>query len=535
MANTRKKRFNVTGLCVPHKHYMVDISGKLAQIKELIDDEHYFVINRARQYGKTTTLHAIFREFSEEFLVVPISFEGLGDEAFKSSENFCKVFMQIIQRALKFTSAESEYIDEWLNKEVDSFASLGNHITDMCEERKVVLLIDEVDKTSNNRVFLNFLSMLRTKYLARDAGMDYTFHSVILAGVHNIKNIKLKIRREEAGLMVEEDEKTYNSPWNIAVNFDVDMSFSASEIATMLQDYENDHNTGMDIKAVSEEIRYFTSGYPYLVSRICQYIDKKLDYDNWTAAGVRTTVTQISLERSVLYDDIFKNIANDREIYDYMYKLLIIREEKNQSKYSRVVELCEMYGFITLDPQGLASISNKIFEILITNYFISEEDDANGLIGRVCNGLYHEVTGGGNFDMELCLRKFAEHYVELYAERDIAFYERYGRLIFLSFLRPIVNGTGNFYIESQFTDMRRMDVVVDFKGQQFIIELKLWRGEKAQENAYIQLLNYMDSKNLNEGYLLTFDLRKGAHKEHKAEWAEVHSGDVIKRIFEVVV
>ena len=50
------KKFNVTGTCVGHKHYMVDISGKLDEIEKLIDDECYFTINRARQFGKTTTL-----------------------------------------------------------------------------------------------------------------------------------------------------------------------------------------------------------------------------------------------------------------------------------------------------------------------------------------------------------------------------------------------------------------------------------------------------------------------------------------------
>ena len=49
------KRFNVTGTCVGHKHYMADISAKLDEIEKLVDDEHYFTINRARQYGKTTT------------------------------------------------------------------------------------------------------------------------------------------------------------------------------------------------------------------------------------------------------------------------------------------------------------------------------------------------------------------------------------------------------------------------------------------------------------------------------------------------
>lgn len=54
-----KKRFNSTGVCVSRKHYMVDISNKLQQISELIDNEFYFTINRPRQYGKTTTLGAL--------------------------------------------------------------------------------------------------------------------------------------------------------------------------------------------------------------------------------------------------------------------------------------------------------------------------------------------------------------------------------------------------------------------------------------------------------------------------------------------
>ena len=50
------KRFNVTGTCVDTEHYMVDISAKLDEIEKLVEGRRYFTINRARQYGKTTTL-----------------------------------------------------------------------------------------------------------------------------------------------------------------------------------------------------------------------------------------------------------------------------------------------------------------------------------------------------------------------------------------------------------------------------------------------------------------------------------------------
>jgi hypothetical protein len=44
----------------------------------------------------------------------------------------------------------------------------------MCQGQKIVLMIDEVDKASNNRVFIHFLGMLRDKFLARNKGKDYT-------------------------------------------------------------------------------------------------------------------------------------------------------------------------------------------------------------------------------------------------------------------------------------------------------------------------------------------------------------------------
>ena len=295
------RRFNVTGVCVPGKHYMVDISGKLAKIKEMVDYGDYFTINRARQYGKTTTLSLLKKMLSNEYTVISISFEGLGDESFDSSTAFCRVFMESIQRALKFTDVSDDYRESWLNDNVTNFNELSNHITEMCKDKELVLMIDEVDKTSNNRTFLHFLGILRDKYLKMAQNEDYTFHSVILAGVYDVKNIKLKMINEGAyipaatenrlgvsknpnlgvalptqnahlqgansafglaaslDLGVFRDSQLYNSLWNIAADFKVDMSFDPSEITTMLAEHEADRNTGMDIPLVADEIHNYTN------------------------------------------------------------------------------------------------------------------------------------------------------------------------------------------------------------------------------------------------------------------------------------
>ena len=46
------KYFNTTAVCIPSKHYMVDILDCVKSIKKLVDDGKHFAINCARQYGR---------------------------------------------------------------------------------------------------------------------------------------------------------------------------------------------------------------------------------------------------------------------------------------------------------------------------------------------------------------------------------------------------------------------------------------------------------------------------------------------------
>ena len=88
------------------------------------------------------------------------------------------------------------------------------------------------------------------------------------------------------------------------------------------------------------------------------------------------------------------------------------------------------------------------------------------------------------------------------------FKEKNGREQFLLYLKPIINGTGNYYIESQTRDQTRTDVIVDYLGQQYIIELKIWRGERYNEEGERQISEYLDYFHLNTGYMLSFNFNK---------------------------
>jgi len=505
------RKFNVTGLCVPNKHYMADVSGKIAQIAAMVEHGDYFTINRGRQYGKTTTLWLLERHLSEKYPIISVSFEGVDDRVFETPENFCQGFLYICSKYLREKDLPDS--ETWVNSSVTTFDLLDAFLNKICMDKKIVLMIDEVDKTSNNFVFLKFLGMLRDKYLKRNRDLGATFQSVILAGVYNIKNLKLKMI--QAGThQLEDGEKRANSPWNIAADFEVDMSLSAPEIATMLSEYEKDHQTGMDIEAISKEIRACTSGYPYLVSRLCQKIDEKLGKD-WTVKGVKNAAKAIIFEKNLLFDDIIKNMESNEELFNLLYDIIISGRRFLYNHFNPAMRLGVMFGILS-ESNGALVIHNAIFETFICEYLISLKDTA-----RRGRDLGIGVVEGSKFNMELCIRKFAQHYYEIYHKKDRDFLERECRLLFLTFLRPLINGAGFYHLESETRNGERTDVIVDYNSEQFIIELKLWYGDVSHAKALEQIAGYLDSKNKDTGYLLTFDFRKTENAvKPNFEWVE---------------
>ena len=106
------KRFNTLAVCLPSKHYMVDVSEKISAIKQLVDDGKYFTINRARQYSKTTVLNELTNILSNQYIVLNISFEGIEDAGFSDSFSFVKEFCRLLKRAFRYDKRIGQSIRE---------------------------------------------------------------------------------------------------------------------------------------------------------------------------------------------------------------------------------------------------------------------------------------------------------------------------------------------------------------------------------------------------------------------------------------
>lgn len=376
-------------------------------------------------------------------------------------------------------------------------------------------------------------------------GLDTSFQSVILAGVYNIKNLKIKLRPET--------ERKYNSPWNtrvgnepcesslsfgdcprnhmiqvsydIAADFDVDMSFSVEEIAKMLKQYSADTGITMDVLAVSEKIRFYTSGYPFLVSWLCKWIDER-GGRQWTVWNVGNAEKELLNNDNTLFDDMIKNIENNNELKQIVTKVLFEGQKLLCVKSDPAINMGMMFGILS-DKENMVCISNIIFETYLYNHIIVGKMREQSAFSYENN----QFVEGGKLDMERALQKFQEVMKAEYRNGDISFIERQGRLLFLCFMKPIINGRGNYYVEPETRDNTRMDVVISYGGREYIVELKIWRGQQYRKKALEQLEEYLDSRNSKKGYLISFNFNKDKSYVQNT----IILGNSQKEIYEIVV
>lgn len=523
---------------------MVRLDERLEEIKRLyVNRGKYFVINRGRQYGKTTTLHALEIYLEKEYLVFSLDFQMLSTVDFKDEQTFAAAFISqmediFFRRQTLRASIGTETFEQLslLRKQNElSLKGLFKGLSQLCEAsvKPVVLMIDEVDNASNNQVFIDFLAQLRGYYLHRQ---DIPiFRAVILVGVYDIKNLKVKMRPNE--------EHQYNSPWNtregnegngdlstfndcsrnqiahvqfdVAASFDVAMDFSSGQIAEMLREYESDHQTGMDVPAVAEEIYQYTSGYPYLVSLVCKTIDETLQpqaekvssgYNWWTREGIAEAVNRIMKIKTPLFDSMAKQLDTYPDMREMLEDIIYQGKRIPFSPDTKSISMGVMFGFLK-DRGSQVIVSNRIFEMRMLNMFAAEESVSNSAFRYGENNKPQFVNETG-LNMELVLGKFVEYFTDIYGDNDEKFVEAYGRKFFLLYLKPIINGTGNYYLEAQTRDASRTDVIVDYLGEQYVVELKIWRRNEYNERGERQLAEYLDYYHLDKGYLLSFNFNK---------------------------
>lgn len=56
--------------------------------------------------------------------------------------------------------------------------------------------------------------------------------------------------------------------------------------------------------------------------------------------------------------------------------------------------------------------------------------------------------------------------------------------------------------------MERTDVIVDYRGEQMVVGLKIWRGNAYHERGEEQLMEYLEHYHLKKGYMLSYNFNR---------------------------
>jgi len=261
-------------------------------------------------------------------------------------------------------------------------------------------------------------------------------------------------------------------------------------------------------------------------------VDEKIlpqkNEQTWTIEDIEEAFKFITNEAysTTLFDNIIKSIESNEQLYSLIFDIIFNGFRIKFTISDPVIFIGATYGILGI-AESMTVVHNRIFEQRLYAHMLSRE-----LIKRQSSGdieFSPDFYMGNDLNLKVVLQRFQLFMRENYSDRDAQFIEREGRLLFLSFLKPIINGKGFDFKEPNVADERRMDVVITYNNLRYVVELKIWRGEAYHQRGLQQLSNYLDIYSLKKGYLLIFDFNQ--NKTYKEE--TIFFGD--KEIFAVWV
>ena len=250
--------------------------------------------------------------------------------------------------------------------------------------------------------------------------------------------------------------------------------------------------------------------------------------DVWSGEGVMEAVKRLLSEKNTLFESLIGKLNDYPELRKMIYLLLFQGQPIAYNADDQSIDMLLMFGFIRIE-NATVQIANRIFETRLYNYFLTLPEVQNGEMYKLALRGRNQFIREGKLDMRLLLEKFTVHFDDIYGDRDEKFVEEDGRRYFMLYLKPIINGTGNYYVEARTRNQERTDLIIDYLGTQYIVEMKVWHGKAYNERGEEQLKDYLEYYHLKEGYMLSFNF----NKKKEIGVKEIKIGD--KTLIEAVV
>jgi len=498
------KFFNKTGPCDPGWHYMLPPADRIvgAQLDRYLRHQLFWVLHAPRQTGKTTFLMSWARELNAkgEYAACYVSVErcqGKTDDAAATP-----IFVDSVRWGAKLCGLP---IPESFDTAPGvALASSMQTLAQQVAPKPLVVFFDEVD-VLEGETLVSFLRQLRHGFSGRGVGLFPV--SIALAGMRDLKDY----------IILAKDGKNVNpgSPFNIKADSATLGNFSRKDVADLFA--QRTEETGQRI--TPEALAYVweqSRGQPWIVNSLFERatlrVLRETDFSPVELHHVQEAREQIVEARETHLDALEYRLDNP-EIYHIVATLINGGIDMEMAK-TEGFRLAMDLGLIS-NESGAWTVANPIYrEVLARRLTFGYQINIPG-------DTFRWQHPDGSLDMDSLLlefQKFWRRNSELWEQKS-DYTEVFPQLLLMAFLQRLLNGGG--HINREYALGRgRLDLLVEYRGAEFLIEIKLLRDcdppKDLLEEGLAQTKRYRDSINTSiPSYLLIFDRRSG---DKKAPW-----------------
>ena len=500
-----EKFFSTAGAVQPNRHYFVPKRLNWNQLRGFIENDYYFILHAPRQSGKTTAVLEWIRELNLEgkykaFYINIESAQAARGDTTKGMWTILERFKSGIIDYFGSNDPAIDYLEQEIRNQAFSPTSLYNFLqywakkTYEEEKKHLVIFIDEIDSLVGDTL-ISVLRQLRDGYTSRP---DSFPKSVCLFGVRDVRDYRIWSDKEQATILG-------GSAFNIKAESLTLADFSLQEVTDLYLQHTKE--TGQIF--TKEAILYAfdqTQGQPWLVNALgrqacfCDVLDRSKPITEEIFERAREAL----IKRCDTHIDVLLDRLQEPRVREIIDTLLSGNEGSGFPPDDLLY--VQDLGLISRDE---IRIANPIYQEIIPRALAYSKQK------EILQELSWYQKEDGLLDVPKLLMGFSEFYREssdVWLEK-FAYKEAGPHILLLAFLQRIINGGGRIHREYAL-GRRRVDILINWKSQRFIIEVKVKRKESDLMKGLEQTADYMDKSSATEGHLVMFD------RDVKKSWEE---------------